>query len=233
FGAFVGVEGRGVCFLPHLLVAALQRAVALAKMDAVACPVAENLQLDMAWLFQILFDVDGVVAEGRAGCRARRRKRHFEVGSRARDLHSPSATAGRCLDDDGIADLRGDALGFLFVGNRALRAGHYWNAQTLGRPLGLDLVAHYADMVAGRADEGDVMSGQYVGKLRIFRQEAVTWVHGVGTGDFAGRHDLVDVQVAVARGRRADANGLVRKSHMHGVRVSGGVDDDRLDAEFL
>ncbi len=46
--ARAGVErGRGA-FLPDLLVAALQRAVALAEMDGVALAVAEHLDLDVA-----------------------------------------------------------------------------------------------------------------------------------------------------------------------------------------
>jgi hypothetical protein len=48
-------------------VPALQRAVALAEMDGVALAVAENLDLDVARLLQVLLDVDGIVAEGGLG----------------------------------------------------------------------------------------------------------------------------------------------------------------------
>jgi hypothetical protein len=41
-------ENRRGAFLPDLLVAALQRAVALAEMDGAAAAVAENLDLDVA-----------------------------------------------------------------------------------------------------------------------------------------------------------------------------------------
>ena len=46
--ALLGVEGRRGGLLEHLLVAALQRAVALAEMHAVAVAVAQHLDLDMA-----------------------------------------------------------------------------------------------------------------------------------------------------------------------------------------
>src|SRR6185312_15349681 len=61
------VQGRGVRLFPYLLVAALQRAVALAQVDALAGPIAKHLDLDVARLFEIFFDVDGIVAEGRTG----------------------------------------------------------------------------------------------------------------------------------------------------------------------
>jgi hypothetical protein len=119
------------------------------------------------------------------------------------------------------------------IGNGAVRTGHNRNAEALGGALGLDLVAHDADMVAGRADEGDVVRGQDVGELGVLRQEAVARMHGVGAGDFAGRDDLVDVQIAVARWRRPDADALVGEAHMHGVGVGGRMHHHRLDAEFL
>ena len=88
-------------------------------------------------------------------------------------------------------------------------------------------------MVARRADEGDVVRGQDVGELGVLRKEAVAGMDGVGPGDLAGGDDLMDVQIAVARGRRADAHALVGQAHMHGVGVGGGVDRHRLDAELL
>ena len=63
-----------------LLVAALQRAVALAEMDDVAVAVGEHLDFDVARLLEIFLDVDGVVAErglgfGAGGCSATRAPR--------------------------------------------------------------------------------------------------------------------------------------------------------------
>ena len=69
--ALGGVERRGGGLLPHLLVAALQRAVALAEMDGVAVAVAEHLDLDVARLGEILLDIDRVVAERGLGLGAR------------------------------------------------------------------------------------------------------------------------------------------------------------------
>src|SRR5690606_27658916 len=85
-GAFLGVEGRRIRLLPDLLVAALQRAVALAEMDAAPHAVAEYLDFDVARLFEIFLDVDRVVTKGCAGFRLGRGKRDVEFGLVARDL---------------------------------------------------------------------------------------------------------------------------------------------------
>ena len=67
-------------FLPDLLMAPLQRAIALAQMHGAALAVAQHLDLDVARLLEILLDIDIAIAEGRLGLRLRRLRRH----SRAR-----------------------------------------------------------------------------------------------------------------------------------------------------
>ena len=167
--ALLGIERRRGRLFPDFLVAALQRTVAFAEMHAAAGTVAEHLDLDVARLFEILLDVDGVVAEGGTGFRARRLQCDHKIGFAARHLHAASAAAGRRLDDHGVADLGGDASGFLFLGDRPVGAGHHRNAKALCGALGLDLVAHYADVIAGRADESDVVRGEDIGEFGILR----------------------------------------------------------------
>jgi hypothetical protein len=66
--------GRGR-LLDHLLVAALQRAVALEQVHGVAVVVAEHLDLDMARRGDVFLDEHRVVAEGRGRLAARRSQR--------------------------------------------------------------------------------------------------------------------------------------------------------------
>ena len=65
--ALFGVQGRGGTFLPHLLMATLNGAVALAEVNGVALGVAEHLNFDVARLGEIFLEIDGVVAEGGLG----------------------------------------------------------------------------------------------------------------------------------------------------------------------
>ena len=60
--------GRGG-FLDHLLVAALQRAIALEQVDDIAVGVAEHLHLDVARARDVFFDQDMIVAEAAAASR--------------------------------------------------------------------------------------------------------------------------------------------------------------------
>ena len=63
--AQVGIEGGGGGLLEHLLMAALDRALALAEREHRAVLVGEELNLDMARPLDVALAEDGVVAEGR------------------------------------------------------------------------------------------------------------------------------------------------------------------------
>ena len=80
--ARLGVQGRRGRFLQHLLVAALQRAVALAQMHHIAVAVAQHLHLDMARLAEIFLDIDVVIAEGGLGLGAAERQRPISSADR-------------------------------------------------------------------------------------------------------------------------------------------------------
>ncbi|MNL42335.1 hypothetical protein D3C87_1647860 [compost metagenome] len=115
----------------------------------------------------------------------------------------------------------------------AVRTRNDRNAKLDSGLLRRDLVAHQADMFGGGADEGDAVRVEDIGELGIFRQEAVARMHRVGAGDLAGCDDLVDVEIAVTRRRRADAHALVSQPHMHRIGVGGRMHRDGGDAEFL
>ncbi len=82
FAARRKVEGRRGRFLPYLLMAALQRAVALAQMKHLAVRIGDHLDLDMTRLLEIFLDIDRVVAERglRFGACGRQRLAQFRRG---------------------------------------------------------------------------------------------------------------------------------------------------------
>src|SRR3974390_2734557 len=82
-------------------------------------------------------------------------------------------------------------------------------------------------------DEMQVVIGENFGKARVLRQKTVTRMHGVGARDLAGRKQCRNVEITVFRGRRADADALVGKAHMHGVVVGGGMHRYSRDAKLL
>ena len=70
FGARLGVEQRARRFLDDFLVAALDRALALAEIDDVAVLVAQHLDFDVARIGDEFLDEDAIVAETRFRLRA-------------------------------------------------------------------------------------------------------------------------------------------------------------------
>src|SRR5665213_744001 len=213
--------------------AALQRAVALAEMDGAAAAVAEHLDFDVARLLQVLFQIDRGVAERRFGLVGSRRQRQHQIIRGLRDLHAASAAAGGRLDQHRKADFVCDRNGVVVGTNRAVGAGHHGNAEFPGGFLGLDLVAHQADVLGLGSDEMQIVIGEDFGEARVFRQETVAGMHRVDAGDLAGREQRRHVEVAVLRRRRSDADALIGKPHMHGIGVGGGMHRNGVDPELL
>ena len=162
-----GVERRGMRFLEDLLVPALQRAVALTQVHGATPSVAEHLNLDVARLRQVLFQIDRIVAEGGLRFRAGGRERDGQLFSRASDLHAAPAAAGSRLDKDREAHVLGDAHRVLLVFHGSVRARYARNAEAAGRVLGLDLVAHDADVLGRRPDERDLVLFEDLGEARV------------------------------------------------------------------
>ena len=85
--------------LEDLLVAPLDRAVAVTQVHDVAVVVADDLDLDVATSFEVRLDEHRAVAERRQRLARRRRNRVVELVRRAHDAHAPSAAAGSGLDE--------------------------------------------------------------------------------------------------------------------------------------
>ena len=58
-------------------------------------------------------------------------------------------------------------------------------------------------------------------------------MHGLGAGLFRHLDHALDVEIAVARPRRAEQDGLIRHRDVHGIGVGGRMDCDGGDAELL
>ena len=86
-----GVEGRGRRLLEDLLVAPLDRAFPLEQVDGVAAIVGQDLELDVARLFDEFLEIDRIVAEGRFRLPPAGFEGRLEAFRRPRRAASPSA----------------------------------------------------------------------------------------------------------------------------------------------
>ena len=97
-------DQRRGALLDHLLMAPLDRALALAEVDQVAVAVAEHLDLDVARRSISLLDVDFAAAEGALGFARGVAQGGFEIGGAVDAAHALAAAAGRRLEQHRIAD---------------------------------------------------------------------------------------------------------------------------------
>ncbi len=228
---FGGDAGAGGLF-ENLLVAALERAIALAEVYALAHPVAKDLNFDVTRLLEIFLHIDFVIAEGGLGLGTSGEEGGFDFLLGFRDLHAAPAAAGGGLDDDRIAHLGGDALGGAEIGHATVRARNDGDSEFLGGVLGGDLVAHQADVLGRGADEGQAVILDRLHESRVFRQEAIAGVDRLSAGDLAGRDDRGEAQIALRRRVGADADGLIRHANVHRIGIGGGMHRNRFDPHF-
>src|SRR3546814_5884261 len=103
------------------------------------------------------------------------------------NLYAAPAAARSGLDEYRITDLAGDLPGVVYIGNRAVRAGHQWQAERPSSTLRLNLVAHDADMFRLGSNQGDVMRFYDFSELRIFRYKTIARMDYVRDGYFRCR----------------------------------------------
>ena len=220
--------------LHDLLVAALQRAVALAEMAHVAVLVGENLHLDVLRLDEVLLDEDVVVAEGLVRLTLDEIERGDDVLGHFAQAHAAAAAAGRRLQNDGEAEADGLFQRLLPVAQRLGAAGHDGHAALQRDLLGGELVAHDAENVGRRADEGDAVFLTGAGEVGVFGQKAVAGVDGVHAAALGEVDDFRDVEICAQRALVfADQVRLVglRAEQTEGVLL--GVHGDGMDTEII
>ena len=88
-------------------------------------------------------------------------------------------------------------------------------------------------MIGGWADEAQPVLLDDGGELVVLRKEAVTGMNGVRVGDHRRRDDRRNVEIALPRRGRSDADALVGEPDMHRVLVRRRVHRDGPDAHFL
>ena len=68
-------------------------------------------------------------------------------------------------------------------------------------------------------------------KRGVLRQESVAWMNRLRARAARDVEDRITLQIALRRGRRSDAHGLVGELNVHGVRIGFRTDRHRANAE--
>src|SRR5260221_10050853 len=178
------------------MMAALVGAFVLGEGDNLGVDVAEDVDLDVAGMHEVLLDVDVARAEGALGLAAGRVIRALEGVLVPDDTHATAAAARRSLEDHGKADRARHVHGVVDRAYRAVAAGEDGYAGPFGGVAGVRLVAHQPDRFGRRPDELDLALADDLREVRVLRQKAVAGVNGVRPRDLGGGDDGRDVQIA-------------------------------------
>ena len=185
--------------LHDLLVAPLDRAVALEQMHDIAVRVAQNLDLDMARALDQLFQIDLVLAESRLGLPLRFGDLALEILFRADHAHAAAAAAPGGFQHHRIADFGGHLADLRHVVGKRFRRRNDRHADLDREVARGDLVAEPAHRLRLRADEDQAAFRAGLGEFRAFGQQAVAGMHRVGAGLARHPDDLLDREIALDR----------------------------------
>ena len=167
-GTKLFVDRRRRSFLDELLMAALYGAVTFTEVHRVTVLVCKYLYLNVARVFNELFNIDAAVAE---------RLLRFILGSCkclcqfscfSDNPHPLAASSGCWFDDDGVAYFFCSLFRFLDIGYQSLASrynryvcGHH------GFP-GSVLITHFADHFGLWADKFDAGRTAHLGEVGVF-----------------------------------------------------------------
>src|SRR5262245_15299899 len=155
-------------------------------MDGPAAAVAQDLDLNVARLREILLEVKRLVPEGGLGLRARDGKCRDKLFRPLRYLHASPASTSSSPGENRKAKRVRHRYRLLIGGQAAIGPRDHRHAESFRGAPGFDLVAHEPNMLRLRSNEMNVVLGEYFGKARILREKAVTRMHRVGAGDLTG-----------------------------------------------
>ena len=199
-----GVDARRTGFLEDLLVPPLDRAIALAEMDAIAVSIEQDLDLDVPRPLDEALEDEPVVAE----C-----GRRFAPGSRqlgrqpvegADGAHALPAATGRRLDQKRNPDpLRGGDQGVVGLVGVVVASGCR-DPEVSGDPTRGGLVAHGADGRRRGTDPGQPGIEDRLSEVRVLGEEAEPRVDGIRAGAPGG----IDDGLAVEEVERVQAGGV-------------------------
>src|ERR1700686_1193092 len=151
--------------------------------------IAEYLHFDMPRPLNVPLHVDPIVAKGGARFRHRLQDELVQRGLVFDNANAATAAAGAGLDHHWIADHFGHPPRMVEIADPATAARHHGHAGSDGFRPRHRLVAQLVNRRRVRPDKRYFRYLDRADKARVFRQEAVSWVHSIGTTFPDGLHE--------------------------------------------
>ncbi len=147
---------------------ALHGTFALSQVDDVSVIITQNLNFNVARVFNILFDINAAVFECDFGFGASSLVSAGQFRAVASDTHSSPAASGCRFNQHWITDVLSFSERFFFVFNQAVAAGGHGNTSGFHRPFGFRLIPHHANGIRAWANEGDITFSANFSEVSIF-----------------------------------------------------------------
>ena len=224
-------EHRAGGLLDDLLVAPLDRALALEQVHDVAVRVGEDLDLDVLRVEDVLLDVDLAVAERGLGLAASALERGHEVLGGVDATHPLAAAAGPRLHEHGEPGPLGELERDQRVLDRGLAPRDQRNARVAHDLARLRLQAHRVDRLGAGPDEDDPGLGALAREAGVLGEEAVARVDRLSASGPRDLQDLLPHQVTLRAGSRPHEVRLVCQADMERLAVGLRVHRHALDPE--
>ena len=211
----------------------LNRTLALVEIQDVTVRVADQLNFNMARLFNKFLNEDTVIAKAVSGfvtATGKALQSFFVIESHAQAL---ATAARRRFDHDGVTNAFGNLHCTLWSFNRIINARNTVHTGLARQLFRFNFVAHGGNGVMLGADEGNALFFTALGELSVFAQETVARMDSLGAGLFASSNDFFSQQVALAAWRRTDVDGFICELNMPRIFIGVGIHRHRLDAHFL
>ena len=226
------VRGRGA--FHDLLVPTLDRAIALPKVIDVALAVAEDLNLDVAGALYHLFQIALTIAE--SGFRLATAFEHllFQFLGLEDGAHAATTSAPGGFQHHWVPDFIGLLADQLHIVAEDFGGGDDWNTRLNGDLAGRGFVAEGVHGVGLGPDEGDAVSGTGIDEIRVFRQQTIARVNGIGPAFARDPDDFLNREIGRDRAKAlTDPIGLVRLEAVQRKLVFFGVDGDGTFAQLV
>ena len=144
--------------------------------------VTEDLDFDVAWSLDCPLDVHRRVPECGPGPALRCGERRLQAVWSGDERHTDSATAGRSLQHDRIADRVGHLPRRPRTVDGAVGARQHRDARSGDEPARLRLLAHGPQHFRRRTHEGEAGLLARFGEAPVLGQESVARVDGIRAG---------------------------------------------------
>ena len=190
-------KSKGRRDFDDFLMAALDGAVPLIKVEDIPVFIAHDLDFDVLWIADVFFKIDLVIAKGEFSFGFCSFIGVFQVTHAMGHAHAASAATIDGFQHNGKAHILGKLFHFSKVHDWSVTAGNKPDTGLFGLCAGVDFVTEHGEVVDMGANERDAFFGAAPSKVCVFRKKAIAGMDGVDMVLMGHPDDLFYIKVGI------------------------------------